>query len=736
MTHRFVLEGVPAEGVVAAPDGRWQVTGPTGLLDLGDAWSSLAGRWIAFELRFARSENLPGAWLLAGGDQGEEEVAAFAPEPGRDHRVGIVRLPRRTQSLRVRVPAGAVFAAAQVRLHSLSRLEAAARLALPLLWRRLSEPRVIPSTLGKLFRTLRTGGIAAILEHLVRRNAKRLAYPEWWSRSGALSERDRGEIRAHSSKLSTRFSVLMPVYDTPEPWLTRAISSVRSQIYPHWELCIADDASRAPHVRRILEEAARQDARVRVAFREHNGHISAASNTALSLATGDYVVLLDHDDELAEDALACVAAVAGDADLIYSDEDKIDRSGALFDPFFKPDWNPDLLLSQDYIGHLCALRRSLVLEIGGFREGFEGSQDYDLLLRVSARTQRVRHLPFVLYHWRSIEGSTARDPSSKAYAETAALRALQEQVGGAARVERGPLPTTYRVRWRVPEPAPLVSLIVPTRDARALLETCIESLLSKTRYQPFELLIVDNQSASAEALEYLGSLQRRGAARVLRYDAPFNFAAINNFAARHARGTVLGLLNNDLEVLDGDWLEEMVSQAMRPGIGAVGARLLYPDRTVQHGGVVLGIGGIAGHAFKYSPADAPGYFSRAQLVHDVSAVTAACLLIRKETFDRVSGLDETLTVAFNDVDFCLRVRELGLRNLWTPFATLVHHESKSRGSDEDTRAKRSRFRVERRRMIERWGKALREDPAYSPNLTLESEDFSLAWPPRARKPWK
>jgi len=225
-------------------------------------------------------------------------------------------------------------------------------------------------------------------------------------------------------------------------------------------------------------------------------------------------------------------------------------------------------------------------------------------------------------------------------------------------------------------------------------------------------------------------------AHVLRYDAPFNFAAINNLAARHARGTVLGLLNNDLEVLDGGWLEEMVSQALRPGIGAVGARLLYPDRTVQHGGVVLGIGGIAGHAFKYSPADAPGYFSRAQLVHDISAVTAACLLIRKETFDRVSGLDEMLTVAFNDVDFCLRVRELGLRNLWTPFATLVHHESKSRGSDEDTRAKRARLRAERRRMIERWGKALREDPAYSPNLTLESEDFSLAWPPRARKPWK
>jgi len=311
---------------------------------------------------------------------------------------------------------------------------------------------------------------------------------------------------------------------------------------------------------------------------------------------------------------------------------------------------------------------------------------------------------------------------------------VQDQIGERATAEFGPLPNTYRLRWRIPGSRPLVSLLIPTRDQRAILETCIESITAKTEYRNFEILIVDNQSRSADSLEYLAMLEKRGVARVLRFDAPFNFSAINNFAARHARGSILGLLNNDLEVLEGSWLEEMVSHAVRPEIGAVGARLLYPDRTIQHGGIVLGIGGVAGHAHKYAASEAPGYFSRAQLVYNVSAVTAACLLIRHETFENVGGLDESFPIAFNDVDFCLRVRELGLRNLWTPFATLLHHESKTRGQ-EDTAGKRARFRGEMERMISRWGEVLRNDPAYNPNLTLESEDFSLTWPPRVRRPW-
>jgi GT2 family glycosyltransferase len=290
------------------------------------------------------------------------------------------------------------------------------------------------------------------------------------------------------------------------------------------------------------------------------------------------------------------------------------------------------------------------------------------------------------------------------------------------------------VRWRIPAPPPLASLIIPTRDAPGLLKVCVDSLLQITTYRQFELLVVDNQSTDPEALAYFKALEERGIARVIRFDQPFNFSAINNLGVREARGQVVGLLNNDLEIVDPGWLEEMVSHAVRRDVGAVGARLLYPDGTVQHGGVILGIAGLASHAHKHASGDDDGYFSRARLVQNVSAVTGACLLIRRETYLRVGGFDEELAVAFNDVDFCLRVRANGLRNVWTPFATLVHHESRTRGP-EDTPAKRSRFRAERDRVLARWGPELRDDPAYNPNLTLESEDYSLAWPPRTRKPW-
>ncbi len=618
-----------------------------------------------------------------------------------------------------------------------SRTEAALRRAAPTFLRRLREPWTIPAASLKILRAAWTG---ELLERLLQRgggDAQQTFYPEWHALFAALEDTDRAAIRAAAARLPGRFrfSVVLPVYDAPEPFLSRAIGSVREQLYPDWELCIADDASPSPHVRRILERAAREDPRIRVTFRDRNGHISAASNSAASLATGDFVVLLDHDDELAEHALFVLATAASDADLLYSDEDKVDERGRLSSPFFKPDWNPDLLLSQNYVGHLCAIRRSLLREIGGFREGFEGSQDYDLVLRASSRTSRIRHLPFVLYHWRSIAGSTARDATAKSYAEAAARRALEERVGPSATVEPGPLPTAYRVRWQLPQDPPLVSLIVPTRDARIVLEPCIESLLAKTAYRRFELIVVDNQSTDPATLDYLAALERRGVARVARFDAPFNFSAINNLAVREtARGDVVGLLNNDLEIVEPGWLEEMVSHALRPSIGAVGARLLYPDGTLQHGGILLGISGAAGHAHKFLHRVEPGYFGRAQLVHDVSAVTAACLLIRRETYLRVGGMDESFPIAFNDVDFCLRVRALGLRNLWTPFATLVHHESKTRGQ-EDTPAKKERFEAEKRLLNERWGEALRSDPAYNPNLSLDAEDFSLAWPPRVRKPW-
>jgi glycosyltransferase involved in cell wall biosynthesis len=541
-------------------------------------------------------------------------------------------------------------------------------------------------------------------------------------------------------------SIVLPVYNPPEAWLAQSIDSVFAQAYSHWELCIADDASTAPHVRPLLERYAATDRRIKVAFRTENGHISAASNSALALATGDWVALLDHDDALAPHALYEVAAMLNarpETDLIYSDEDKIDRDGHRHSPYFKPEFLPDLFTGQNYISHLTVLRTALVRDLGGFRIGFEGSQDWDLALRYVERIkpERIRHIPKVLYHWRAVAGSTALLPDEKTYYVEAARKALGEHFArrGEA-VELLPVAGGHwRVKHRLSTPAPFVSLIVPTRNGVRLLRRCVDSILEKTTYPAYEIIIVDNGSDDPETLAYLRALEARAGAarvRVLRDDSPFNYSALNNRAVRSARGPLVGLLNNDLEVINGDWLEEMASQAARPGIGCVGAMLYYPNNTIQHAGVVLGVGGVAAHAFRDLERGSEGRFNRARLVQNYSAVTAACLVIRQALYEEVGGLDETeLAVAFNDIDFCLKVRAAGYRNLWTPFAELYHHESASRGAD-DTEEKRERFRRETETMLARWGEELAADPAYNPNLTLELTDFSLAALPRSWKPWQ
>lgn len=531
-----------------------------------------------------------------------------------------------------------------------------------------------------------------------------------------------------------RFSVLVPTYETPPDLLRECLESVLEQDYPYVELCVADDASKEPRVREILAEYLARDPRVRVRFREENGHICRASNDALSLATGDYVALLDHDDRLAPHALLRVARALEDSPgvkLVYGDEDKLSPSGERKDPHFKSSFNPDLLLSQSYIGHLVVARTDEVRAVGGFRVGYEGSQDHDLLLRLSERLApaEIVHVPHILYHWREVEGSTAARADAKGYTAEAGRKAVEDALrrrGVEGLVEHAPfVPHGYRVRYVVPEPAPLVTLIVPTRDRAELLRTCLGSLLERTSYPEFEVLIVDNGSVEPATFETFEELGRDARVRVLRDDGPFNFSRLNNFAARSARGSILGLVNNDIEAIDGDWLTEMVSHAVRPEIGCVGAKLLYPDDRVQHAGVVTGIGGVAGHAHKYCHRDDPGYYGRLQLLQNYSAVTAACLLVRREIFERVGGLDESLAVAFNDVDFCLRVREAGFRNLFTPYATLYHHESASRGS-EGTPEKQARFAREVEIMKERWAHTLRRDPFYSPHLSLEREDFSVS----------
>ena len=578
-----------------------------------------------------------------------------------------------------------------------------------------------------------------------RRAGKRAVYADWVARHDTLGPAERDALRQRLAALRSTplLSVLMPTWRPDLALFKAAVASVQGQLYPHWQLCIADDASADPALDKFLADLQAGDARIQVVRRAQNGHICAASNSALALASGSWVLLLDHDELLAEHALLLVAeavqAFPG-AGLVYSDEDKLGPDGQRENPNFKPDWNADLCLAQNLVCHLAAVRSDLMRGIGGFRPGFEGAQDHDLVLRIAEqlRPGQIVHIPHVLYHWRMHAGSTAAGADAKPYAQEAGLRAVQAhlQRSGSAATVSAVGSGRYRVHWPLPAELPLVSLIIPTRNQLGLLRQCIETLDRHTDYPQRELIVVDNGSDEADALAYLRLLEARPGVRVLRDPSPFNYSALNNLAARQARGPLLALMNNDIEVIDSGWLREMVSQALRPGVGAVGAKLYYPDRTVQHGGVILGtdrgdgFGGVAGPAQKGLARGAGGYAGRAVLAQSFSAVTAACLVIQKARFDEVGGFDAAhLSVTYNDVDLCLRLREVGYSNVWTPYAELIHHESISRGRDIGGHHQ-ERFLRERAWMLHRWGDALRFDPAYNLNLNGAMGDFSLAEPPR------
>lgn len=666
------------------------------------------------------------------------------PEPSAD---GVVRtlVMLREPAVAVRLDPSvrqAQFRLANFRLRKLGRFAALLRLLDA--QRHLDggrDYRALATRLGMFAMTASRHGLSSAAERLHRRSSDDMGedYESWVGRYDTFDRKDVEMMRERASRLDARplFSILLPVYETPEKWLRRCLDSILAQAYPEWELCIVDDCSPSPHVGRVLAEYAARDRRIRSMRRTENGHISRASNDALAMARGSHVALMDHDDELRPHALLEMAeALVRDPDLrlIYSDEDKIDERGRRMQPYFKPDWNPDLLRSQNFICHFTVIERSLVVDAGGFRTGFEGSQDHDLFLRCTERltASEIGHVPLVLYHWRAIPGSTAHARSAKDYASSAGLSALSDHLDRTApgaraeSLEHG----HYRVRWPLPAPAPRASIIVPTRDHVDLLKVCIGSLLDRTEYPDFEVLVVDNQSVETATHAYLEQLASLPAVRVLRYDAPFNYSAINNWAAAQAHGTVLCLLNNDIEVIEPGWLEEMVSHALRPEVGAVGAMLFYPDMTIQHAGVVLGMGGVANHVYCGLPDGSPGHGARALVAQNMSAVTAACLVVRKDVYEVVGGLDEELRVAFNDIDFCLRLGERGLHNVWTPFARLVHHESATRGRDDDGE-KRQRFLGEVAYMERRWQEALQWDAAYNPNLSLEGLHAGLACPPRS-----
>ncbi|MGI1690924.1 glycosyltransferase [Thermoanaerobacter uzonensis] len=529
-----------------------------------------------------------------------------------------------------------------------------------------------------------------------------------------------------------KVSIIVPVWNTPKQFLIDMIESVRNQTYSNWELCIADGGSKEIHVKELLEEYTKKDNRIKVKYLPENKGIVGNSNEALSLATGDYVALLDHDDMLAPFALFEVVKVINensDADFIYSDEDKISEDGSKrFDPHFKPDWSPDTLRSYNYITHLSVIKKELLDKVGWFKAGYEGSQDYDLILRCAEKAKKIIHIPKILYHWRVHQNSVAESPNAKLYAYEAAKKALKfhiERLGLKGRVNNGFTLGYYKINYDIIELSK-VSIIIPNKDHKEDIERCINSIIAKSTYKNYEIIIIENGSTEQSIFEYYNEITKNyDFIRILVWNDIFNYSAINNFGARHAKGEILLFLNNDTEVINSDWLERMIEHVQRKDVGVVGAKLYYPGDTIQHAGVIIGIGGFAGHSHKHYPSTSPGYFGRLKVVQNLSAVTGACLMVRKNVFEEVRGFDEEYPVALSDIDFCLKVRNKGYLVIWTPFAELYHYESKTRGY-EDTPEKVERFKKELEIFTKKWKDVLQKgDPYYNPNLTLKNEDFSI-----------
>jgi GT2 family glycosyltransferase len=544
------------------------------------------------------------------------------------------------------------------------------------------------------------------------------------------------ELMAKYQRLTSRplFSILTPIYNTPAPWLREALESVCNQVYQEWELCLADDGSTRQETLDVLEEFRGRDSkRIKYARLPGNSGIAVASNTAARLATGTFLAFLDHDDVLTPDALLEMALrleQTPEADLLYSDEDKLTKTGELVQPFYKPDFSPELLLAHNYLCHFSAIRTSVFWDVGGFHEGVDGSQDFDLFLRITEVARSVEHIPKILYHWRMVPGSTAADISAKDgpwhASSRQALRAAIIRRNWQAEVTDGLRPDTYRVKFAV-APTEQVTIIIPTKDKVEFLQVCIESIRKHTTHPSYDILVISNNSEQEKTYAYLESAMQDQILRFLRYDVPFNYAAMNNFAVHHCDSPYLLFLNNDTEVTNAEWLTSMLEFAQQKAIGAVGAKLLYPDGTIQHAGVVLGIDGVAGHSHRYMAEHSPGYFGQLHIIRNYSAVTAACLLTRREVFEAVGGFNEDLPVAFTDVDFCLEICKAGYRIVYTPYARLYHYESASRGSDSILEHA-GRFRAETAYMLAKWGPWLQHDPYYNPNLTLCREDFSLKTP--------
>ncbi len=694
---------------------------------------------------FAACGLLPAAWSTNRGGV-EFELHVEIPElQWQARRVihmspGERRADRRWRPLAIRLPAapaGSTISAVQVVVRLATRLpENASGTAAWSVWGepRLEQPRTIEerraSVVGLMARVRRAGvgGAVRQIRELPEIDDHAARYRRWVILN-TPTPLELMEMTARVTQFSwrPRISVLTPVYNTDPRWLRACIESVRRQAYPNWELCLADDGSTDKGTLEVLRKCL-GDSRIRMLRLGANSGISAATNAALEIASGEFLAMLDHDDELAPEALFEVASLldrAPDADFIYSDEDKLDGAGDRCDPHFKPDWSPEHFRSTMYTCHLMVLRADLLRALGGFRPGFEGAQDYDLALRVSERTTRIHHIPKVLYHWRKIPGSAATSGTAKVWAIDAGARALQEHVarsGFDAEVVLGAAPGLYRMRHRIAG-QPLVSIIIPTRGGTDIespavrtLANCLRSIVEKSTYRNYEVVVVEDETSPDTTRALLAGVPHH----VVPYSAagPFNYAHKINAAVASSRGSHLVLFNDDIEVVTPEWLEAMLEFSQQEAIGAVGARLVYPDGRLQHVGVVLGVSGMAAHALHSAPGTTAGHGASAWIVRNYSAVTAACMMTRREVFERMHGFDECFATDFNDTDYCLRIRSEGYRIVYTPYAELCHLESTSFGA-------RMWNASDLNAMRQRWADVCANDPYYNPNLSRDDPDYRV-----------
>lgn len=590
--------------------------------------------------------------------------------------------------------------------------------------------KLSPYTIQKGFRYLKHYGIKEFWIRLHERfEPEEVPYGPWYE-AYVPDEETLNRQRKRKFLNAPLISVVVPAYHTPPLFLRQMLDSLIAQTYGGWELCIANGSPDDKEMEAVLEEYEKRDSRIRHENLKENLGIAENTNAAFRMAKGEFIGLLDHDDLLAPNALYEIVLALEknpEADVVYTDEDKVTTDlKEHFQPHLKPDFNLDLLRSNNYICHFFTVRREIVEQVGGFRKEFDGAQDYDFIFRCTEEARKILHIPEILYHWRTHKESTADNPASKMYAFEAGKRAIEahlKRTGTDGEVSHTPDLGFYRVKYPV-KGEPLISIIIPNKDEKESLEACLKSIWEKTTYKNYEIIVVENNSTSDEIFQYYKEISQKGV-RLLRWKKEFNYSAINNFGAAHAKGEFLLFLNNDVTVITPDWLTELAGLCQRKEVGAAGVKLLYPDNTIQHAGCVIGIGGIAGHMFVDMPANRTGYLHKASLLQDMSAVTAACMIMKKQVFDQVGGFTEELAVAFNDVDLCLKINKAGSLVVYDPYVQLYHMESKTRGA-EDSKEKVRRFQTEIEYMRCHWLDILKNgDPYYNKNLSLTKWNYSL-----------